>query len=301
MQASKFKGLGVAMVTPFEENGEIDFPSLEKLTEFLISGKVDYLVVQGTTGESPVLSKDEKQKTLDCVSAINNGRLPLVFGIGGNNTAGVVEDLKTFDLSKVDGILSASPYYNKPTQEGIYAHYAELCKATDLPIIVYNVPGRTASNISASTTLRLANDFENIVAVKEASGDMEQVMDIIQNKPANFLVISGDDAIAFPIISTGGDGVISVVGNAFPSQFSAMVQAARQDDMTEARKYHYGVLPIIAPLFREGNPGGIKESLAELEITRNHVRLPLVNISEELKNEIQTLTRNIYKRFPYQN
>ncbi|MBD3638584.1 MAG: 4-hydroxy-tetrahydrodipicolinate synthase [Crocinitomicaceae bacterium] len=298
---NKFKGLGVAMVTPFQENGDIDFPALEKLTEFLIKGKTDYLVVQGTTGESPVLSHEEKQQVLDTVCKVNNARIPVVFGIGGNNTASVVSDILSYDLTKVDGILSASPYYNKPTQNGIYAHYEAIAGATNLPIIVYNVPGRTSSNILAETTIRLATDFANIVAVKEASGNMEQIMEIIQNKPKDFLVISGDDAITLPILACGGDGVISVVGNAFPHQFSTMVHAAMTDDMAKAREYHYGVLPIVAPLFKEGNPGGIKEALAELDVTKNHLRLPLVNVSNELRNEIQALTRNIYKRFPYQN
>lgn len=298
MQANKFKGLGVAMVTPFSSNGDVDFSALEKLTEFLIKGGVDYLVVQGTTGESPVLSQNEKQQVLDTVCKVNNARLPVVFGIGGNNTAKVVSDLLSFDLTKVDGILSASPYYNKPTQEGIYAHYSAICGSTKLPIIIYNVPGRTSSNILPETTLRLANDFSNAVAVKEASGSMEQIMEIIQNKPNDFLVISGDDAITLPILACGGDGVISVVGNAFPSQFSKMVKAAMADEMDKAREYHYAVLPIIGQLFEEGNPGGVKEALVELGITENHLRLPLVNISEELTMSIKTETRNIYKRFP---
>lgn len=294
MQLNKFKGLGVAMVTPFSPSGEIDYPALEKLTEFLIEGGIDYLVVQGTTGESPVLSKEEKQKVLDTVCAKNNGRLPVVFGIGGNNTASVAYDLQNFDLSKVDGILSASPYYNKPTQRGIYEHYAALAAVTNLPIIVYNVPGRTASNILADTTLKLARDFDNIVAVKEASGNMEQIMEIIQHKPEDFLVISGDDAITLPIISSGGDGVISVVGNAFPQQFSSMVHAAMADDMVVARDLHYKMLPIVAPLFQEGNPAGVKEALAELNVMTNNVRLPLVNVSQSLQERIKELTRNIY-------
>lgn len=298
MQLSKFKGLGVAMVTPFESNGNIDFPALEKLTDFLIEGGVDYLVVQGTTGESPVLSKEEKQQVLDCVASKTAGRCPIVFGIGGNNTAAIVSDLLTYDLSKVDGILSASPYYNKPTQDGIYAHYATIAGATDLPIIVYNVPGRTASNIEAATTVRLAKDFSNIVAVKEASGSMEQIMEIINTKPENFLVISGDDAITLPILASGGDGVISVVGNAFPMPFSKMVKAAMQDKMEKARSHHYAILPIIPLLFKEGNPGGIKEALSELNITENHMRLPLVNVSDELRAQIVEQSRNIYKAFP---
>jgi len=296
---NKFRGLGVAMVTPFDANGAIDYPALEKLTNFLIDGGVDYLVVQGTTGESPVLSKEEKQEVLNTVCRVNGKRLPVVFGIGGNNTSALADDFKSFDLSQVDGILSASPYYNKPTQEGIYAHYAYLANSTDLPIILYNVPGRTASNINAETTLKLANDFNNIIAVKEASGNMEQIMSIIQNKSDDFLVISGDDAITLPFIACGGDGVISVVGNAFPSQFKGMVEHALKDEMPDARKYHYGVLPIINHLFSEGNPAGIKESLAELDIMKNTLRLPLVNVSSQTKQKIVVLTRNIYKAFPY--
>lgn len=300
MQANIFKGLGVAMVTPFDATGAIDIPALQRLTEFLIKGGIDYLVVQGTTGESPVLSKEEKQLVLNTVCEVNNGQLPVVFGIGGNNTANVVNDLNAYDLSKVDGILSASPYYNKPTQNGIYAHYAAIAEATPLPIIVYNVPGRTASNIEANTTIKLANDFDNIVAVKEASGSMDQIMDIISRKPSDFLVISGDDAITLPILAAGGDGVISVVGNAFPHQFSTMVKNAMSDNMVEARKYHYGIFPVISLLFKEGNPAGVKESLAELNICLNQLRLPLVNVSSELQTEIKSVTRNIYKAFPYQ-
>jgi 4-hydroxy-tetrahydrodipicolinate synthase len=294
MQVNSLKGLGVAMVTPFSVDGEIDFTALSKLTTFLIEGGVDYLVVQGTTGESPVLSKEEKQRVLDTVCEVNNKRLPVVFGIGGNNTSAVANDLKTFDLSQVDAILSASPYYNKPTQDGIYAHYAVLSKASPKPIILYNVPGRTSSNVLAETTLKLAKDFDNIIAVKEASGNMEQIMSIIHHKPDDFLVISGDDAITLPILAVGGDGVISVVGNGFPSQFSKMVIAGLAGDMDEARKWHYQLLPVIGPLFAEGNPGGIKEVLAHLDIMSNTVRLPLVNVSENLKVQIKELTRNIY-------
>jgi 4-hydroxy-tetrahydrodipicolinate synthase len=294
MQVNSLKGLGVAMVTPFSVDGEIDFTALSKLTTFLIEGGVDYLVVQGTTGESPVLSKEEKQRVLDTVCEVNNKRLPVVFGIGGNNTSAVANDLKTFDLSQVDAILSASPYYNKPTQDGIYAHYSVLSKASPKPIILYNVPGRTSSNVLAETTLKLAKDFDNIIAVKEASGNMEQIMRIIHHKPDDFLVISGDDAITLPILAVGGDGVISVVGNGFPSQFSKMVIAGLAGDMDEARKWHYQLLPVIGPLFAEGNPGGIKEVLAHLDIMSNTVRLPLVNVSENLKVQIKELTRNIY-------
>jgi len=295
----KFRGLGVAMVTPFSADGSIDIPALEKLTNFLIEGGVDYLVVQGTTGESPVLSKEEKQTTLDVVAKTNNGRKPIVFGIGGNNTASVLNDLKTFKLENVDAILSASPYYNKPTQEGIYQHYKMLAEGTDLPIILYNVPGRTASNMSPDTTIKLANDFDNIIAVKEASGSMEQIMEIIQNKPKDFLVISGDDAITLPILSAGGDGVISVVGNGYPHAFGKMVDSCLTGDFEIGRKYHYEILPIINPLFSEGNPAGIKESLADQGIIESHVRLPLVSVSQALKDKIIALGRNINKAFPY--
>lgn len=294
MNLDQFKGLGVAMVTPFNADKSIDFEGLEKLTNFLIEGGVDYLVVQGTTGESPVLSQAEKQDVLNRVCMVNNGRVPVVFGIGGNNTAHIIASFSEFDLSNVDGILSASPYYNKPTQEGIYQHYKAIANATDLPIILYNVPGRTASNVLPETTLRLANDCKNVVAVKEASGSMEQIMEIIQNKPKDFLVISGDDAITLPIIAAGGDGVISVIGNGFPSQFSDMVHAAMKDEMAKAREAHYELLPIVKHLFSEGNPGGIKEVLAYLNICGNHLRLPLVNVSGATQNKLVELARNIY-------
>ncbi len=287
--------MGVAMVTPFDENKNIDYPALEKFTEFLIKGDLDYLVVQGTTGESPVLSFDEKQKVLDTVVHANNGRLPVVFGIGGNNTAALQKDFETFDLSKVDAILSASPYYNKPTQQGIYEHFKTLAGATELPIILYNVPGRTASNITAETTLRLANDCSTIIAIKEASGNMEQIMQIISERPTGFLVISGDDAVTLPIIACGGDGVISVIGNAFPEDFGKMVRAALNNEMETARQYHYKVLPIIGPLFAEGNPAGVKECLKHLGIMSNQVRLPLVNVSDGLKAELIAQTDNICK------
>ena len=293
METNRFKGLGVAMVTPFDNEGNIDIQALEKLTTFLIDGGIDYLVVQGTTGESPVLSRTEKQLTLDTVAGINQGKLPIVFGIGGNNTNALKQDLENYDLSKVDAILSASPYYNKPTQEGIYQHYKVLANATDLPIILYNVPGRTASNVLPATTLRLANEFSNVIAVKEASGDMEQIMSIIQNKPDGFLVISGDDAITMPILATGGDGVISVIGNAFPSEFKQMVAAGLADDMPTARQMHYKLLPIIPRLFAEGNPAGVKEVLKHKGICDAYVRLPLVNVSDNLKSTLQNETDRI--------
>jgi len=299
MDLNKFKGLGVAMITPFNNDGSVDFAALTKLTHFLIDGGVNYLVVQGTTGESPVLTKEEKQAVLKCVAEANAKRVPIVFGVGGNNTQAIAESFSNIDTAVVDGILSVSPYYNKPTQEGIYQHYKVLASATPLPIILYNVPGRTSSNVLPDTTLRLANDFKNIVAVKEASGNMEQIMDIIHRKPANFLVISGDDGITLPILAAGGDGVISVIGNAFPAPFSAMVKAALNDDMAEARRLHYLLFPMVPLLFVEGNPAGIKEATAHLGITSNKLRLPLVNVSESTRSKIVSLTGNIYKALPY--
>jgi 4-hydroxy-tetrahydrodipicolinate synthase len=286
-------GLGVAMVTPFDKDGNIDIPALKKLTRHLVDGGTDYLVVQGTTGESPVLSDKEKQLVLDTVIAENAGKIPVVFGIGGNNTAKLVESFSTFNLKGVDGILSASPYYNKPSQEGIYQHYCALAAATKLPIILYNVPGRTSSNILAETTLRLARDVKNIVGVKEASGNLDQMMTIIRNRPKDFLLISGDDSITLPIIAAGGDGVISVVGNAFPREFKALVSAALAGDMAKAREFHYRIFPVIAPLFAEGNPAGIKEILAHLGIMNKKLRLPLVNVSEKLKKELISITDNL--------
>lgn len=276
------------MITPFRENGEVDFNSLQKLTQHLIDGNVDYLVVHGTTGESATLSSDEKRATLDFVLEVNNGKLPVVLGVGGNDTRSVIGALQTFDITGVDGILSVSPYYNKPTQEGIFQHFKAVCGATDLPVILYNVPGRTASNMSMDTTLRLAH-IRNAVAVKEASGDMEQIMHIINHKPDNFLVLSGDDAITLPILAAGGDGVISVVGNAFPLEFSSMVHACLNGNYDRAREHHYKLLDVIQYLFVEGNPGGVKEVLKFLNICQNHVRLPLANVSKETSDHLYKL------------
>ncbi len=293
MDINKFKGLGVAMVTPFTSTGDIDFDALKKLTQYLINNNVDYLVVQGTTGESPVLSADEKNKVLDTVIEINKGKLPIVYGIGGNNSLTVAQQLKKFTRKDVDAILSVSPYYNKPTQEGIFQHYKTISDASNHPIIVYNVPGRTSSNILAETTLRIAKECKNIIAVKEASGNFEQIMEIIQNKPKNFLVISGDDAITMPFIAAGGDGVISVVGNAFPKQFAHLVHAGLKHNVEKSREIHYQILPIIKHLFSEGNPAGIKEALKEIGLMDNYVRLPLVNVSEKTKKSIIKVTKSI--------
>lgn len=287
----KFKGLGVALVTPFLENGGVDMAGLQRLVEHNIKNGTDFLVVQGTTGESATLTAEEKKSVLDFVIEINNGRKPIVLGIGGNNTAAIAETLENLDPTGIDGILSVSPYYNKPTQEGIYQHYKKLNEATPLPIILYNVPGRTSSNVSAATTLRIAKECKNIVAVKEASGNLEQIMEIIMHKPKNFLVLSGDDALTLPHIAAGGDGVISVVGNAFPKRFSKMVHAAMEGDLATARQYHYDLLEIIPMLFAEGNPAGIKRVLSTLGICKDHLRLPLVPVSKGLGEKLDDFTR----------
>jgi 4-hydroxy-tetrahydrodipicolinate synthase len=286
---NKFRGTGVAIVTPFNEDKSVDYNSLEKLIEHLINHGIDYMVVQGTTGESVTLTKEEKKETLDFIIKINKGRLPIVLGIGGNCTATVVETIKTTKLSGVDAILSVSPYYNKPTQEGIYQHYKAVVEASSLPIILYNVPGRTGSNILAATTIRLANDFNKIIAIKEASGSLEQSMEIINNKPEGFLVISGDDALTLPIITSGGDGVISVIANAFPKGFSDMVNTALDSNIKIARQLHYKYFEMIHYLFVDGNPAGVKAALQELEITGDTVRLPLVNVSQKTQEKIKEL------------
>lgn len=286
-------GTGVAIVTPFKKNGTIDFTALKKLVNHLINGQVEYLVVLGTTGESVTLSKQEKQEVMDFVVKENKNRLPLVLGVGGNNTAEVVEQIKKVDTKAFSAILSVSPYYNKPSQEGIYQHYKAISKASKLPIILYNVPGRTSSNMTAETTVRLAKEFKNIIAVKEASGNLAQCMQIINNRPKNFLVISGDDNLTLPIIACGGDGVISVVANASPKDYSDMVRAALNDDLNTARKLHYKLMDFTDLLFADGNPGGIKYALSLLKITDTYVRLPLVEpnsgVKQKLKDSLKKL------------
>ena len=285
----KFKGLGVALVTPFSENGNVDYAGLQRLVELQIQGGTDYLVVHGTTGESVTLTKEEKVTTLDFIKEIAANRIPIVLGIGGNNTREVCNELDSTDLSGVSGILSVSPAYNKPTQEGIYQHYKAISQATDREIILYNVPGRTSKNVVAETTVRCAEDFKNIVAVKEASGDLEQVMSILQNRPDGFEVLSGDDALTLAMIGCGADGVISVVGNAFPQVFSKMVHAALESNMAEARTQHYQLFEMIDWLFVDGNPAGIKEVLKYLNICHNYVRLPLVPVGKQVSDKLYAL------------
>ena len=292
--AQHFSGTGVAIVTPFHTDGSIDFKSLTNLVDFQINNGVNYLVVMGTTGEAATLNKDEKKAVIDHIIKVNSKRVPLVVGLGGNNTAEVVEGIKSFHAyDQISGILSVAPYYNKPSQEGLYQHYKMIADACPVPVILYNVPGRTSVNISAETTLRLANDIENIVAVKEASGNMEQIMNIIKNKPKNFSVISGDDALTFPLICLGADGVISVVANAFPKEFSDMVKYARQSKIDEAKTLHYKIIDIIQNLFTEGNPAGIKAILNINGLIENSFRLPMTSVSanhyEKLKNLVKQL------------
>lgn len=286
-----FKGTGVALVTPFDSNGAIDHDALRKLVRYQIDNKTDFLVVQGTTGESPVLSHDEKMAVLKTVQDENNGAVQIVYGVGGNNTEAVAESLRNLP-SGIDGILSVSPYYNKPTQKGIVAHYKTISKATKLPIILYNVPGRTGSNVTAETTLELSK-VENIVAVKEASGDMGQIMHIVKNRPDGFGVLSGDDAITMPLIAAGIDGVISVVANAFPKRFNEMVHKGLSGDIQGSRSAHYDLLDVTNMLFEEGNPGGVKVALETMGIMSSQMRLPLYPVSSNLNERIQNETKRI--------
>ena len=276
----RFRGLGVALVTPFRPNGGIDYAGLEKVLDHQITGGVDYVVSMGTTGESVTLNKDEKNQLLATTIELVRNRVPIVLGVGGNSTAEVVDTLKSFEMDGVDAILSVSPYYNKPTQEGIYQHYKAIAQASLRPIILYNVPGRTGSNMTAETTLRLGRDFSNIIGIKEASANLDQMGLILKHRPKDFMLISGDDALTLPIIAMGGEGVISVVGNALPNEFSRLVHAALNGDLPTARREHLRLLEVINLLFVEGNPGGIKHVLKVMGICGDKMRLPLVNVSE---------------------
>ena len=275
----KFKGLGVAMVTPFNADGSIDYLGLERLTNHLVDGGVNCLVVMGTTGENPTINNEEQQAILQKVKEVNGRRLPIVFGIGGNSTAAVVERLKSENLEGVDGILCVSPYYNKPSQEGIYQHYKAVSDATPLPVIMYNVPGRTGSLVSAETTLRIAQ-LTNIVCTKEASGSLDICMDVIRGAPEDFGVISGDDNYTMPYIAAGMQGVISVLGNAYPKEFSQMVNYALDGDFKNAKHLHYKLLPLMKAIFMDGNPGGVKYALNKLGICQNEFRLPVVPVNK---------------------
>ncbi len=292
----KLKGTGVALVTPFHKQGTIDFGSLGKLIEHTISNGVNYLVVLGTTGEAATLSKDEKNALIQYVKDQVAQRCPLVLGMGGYNTQEVINNLQVFDPDGFDAILSVTPYYNKPSQRGLYLHYKHIASASPLPVILYNVPGRTSVNMKAETTLELAAEFENIIGVKEASGNMSQIMEIIRNKPKDFLVISGDDGITMPLIAAGANGVISVVSNAYPAAFSSMVSSALQGKMEEARRLHYLLLPLIDSLFSDGSPGGIKAALDCMKIVPNNLRLPVVKVNKATQNLINSLIAELKEK-----
>lgn len=285
-------GTGVALITPFKDDYSIDFDALTRIVNQQIDGGTNYLVVLGTTGESATLSKEEKTAVIECIKTANNGRLPLVLGIGGNNTVEVRNQLQNTDLTGFCAILSVSPYYNKPNQEGIYQHYKSLCEVTPLPIIIYNVPGRTGMNMTAETQLRLAQ-LPQIVATKEASGNMEQVMNIIANKPADFLVISGDDALTFPMMACGAAGVISVINHAFPKQFSGMVKACSEGRFSDAKSLHYQTLEASIAIFADGSPSGIKTMLNELGLCGTAVRQPLWPVNSTVEANLRRLAKSI--------
>ena len=290
---NKFHGTGVAVVTPFNADGTVDYNGLRKLINYLIDGKVEYLVSLGTTGEASTLNKAEKKKIWEFTAEVNNGRLPLVAGIGGNDTAEVVNSVKTFEINGYDAILSASPYYNKPTQEGIYQHYKAISENSSLPVLLYNVPGRTASNVSPETTCRLANDFKNIIGTKEASGNFDQFNQIMRDKPVDFMLISGDDPVAMPMIALGAVGVISVIGNALPRQLSDLIRLCLNGDYANALPQHLNLIEFTKMMFAEGNPAGTKAALQHLGICDDHLRLPLVKVSEQLRSSIIAETARI--------
>lgn len=279
-------GTGVALVTPFTDRGTVDVPALERVVAYQIENGIEYLVILGTTGESVTLTKEEKQLVMDTVKRANANRIPMVLGVGGNNTQAILNEIAERDLSDFTAILSVSPSYNKPTQEGIYQHFKAISDACPIPIILYNVPGRTASNVLPETVTRLANDCENIVAIKEAAGDLVQAMRMIDGTPEDFLVISGDDMIALPMTLAGGAGVISVIGEGFPKEFSDMIRFGLDRKVDEAYALHYKIAPCIDYIFEEGNPAGIKAVFQKLGICEDHVRLPLVGVSDGLRSKI---------------
>lgn len=288
-------GTGVALVTPFKKDFSVDIEALQRVVNFSIDGGVEYLVVMGTTAENATLTAEEKELVINTVIDVNKERLPLVLGVGGNNTMQIVEELKTRDFSAFEAILSVSPYYNKPTQEGIYQHFKAIAEASPVPVILYNVPGRTASNMLPSTVIRLANDFDNVVAIKEAAGDMAQALKIIKDAPKDFLVISGDDMIALPIVLAGGAGVISVIGQGYPKEFSEMIRLGLNKKAVEAFKTQYFLSDCIDMIFEQGNPAGIKQVFQALGITENTVRLPLVSVDESLAERINDFVKNSIK------
>lgn len=290
---TKFLGTGVALITPFNADLSVDHKALANLVNFNIENGTNYLVISGTTGESVTITKQEKKDIIATISKANNGRVPMVLGIGGNNTAEIIEEIKATDFTGIEAILSVSPYYSKPTQEGIYQHFKAISLASPVDIILYNVPGRTASNMFPATTLRLANDFKNIVAVKEASNNVAQYLQLIKNKPADFLIISGDDDLALGVVLAGGAGVISVIGQAFPKEFSKMIQLGLEGQAKKAYEMHFKLMDITSQIFEENNPAGIKAVLEVLKLSSDTVRLPLVPATDGLKAKIRNSVQAI--------
>jgi len=293
MAQNKFRGLGIALITPFQTDGSIDFDALDRLVEYQIKGGTDFLCIMGTTAETPTLSRDEKRLLKEHLIERVAGRVPLLMGCGGNNTAAILEELRSENWKGIDGILSVCPYYNKPSQEGLYQHFAAIAKASPVPVVLYNVPGRTGVNMTAETTLRLARDFENIVAIKEASGNITQMDDIIKNKPQHFDVISGDDGITFPLITLGAVGVISVIGNALPAEFSRMVRLALKGEYNTSLTIHHKFTELFKLLFVDGNPAGVKAMLSEMGLIKNVLRLPLVPTRLTTMEKISQIVREL--------
>ena len=293
MAQNKFRGLGIALVTPFQADGSIDFDALDRLIEYQIQGGADFLCIMGTTAETPTLSREEKRLLKEHFVERVAGRVPLLMGCGGNNTAAILEELQTENWKGIDGILSVCPYYNKPTQEGLYQHFAAIAKTSPVPVVLYNVPGRTGVNMTAETTLRLAREFENIVAIKEASGNITQMDDIIKNKPKHFDVISGDDGITFPLITLGAVGVISVIGNALPAEFSRMVRLALKGEYNTSLSIHHKFTELFKQLFVDGNPAGVKAMLSEMGLIQNVLRLPLIPTRLTTMEKISQIVREL--------
>ena len=286
---SQLGGTGVALITPFKKNNDVDFDALGKVIDYVIDGGVNYLITLGTTGETPTIDKQEKFDIINYTYEKVNGRVPVVVGVGGNNTHGLVKDLNEYPLDKAVAVLSASPYYSKPSQEGLFQHYKALADASPKPILLYNVPGRTGRNLAASTTIRLANEVSNIAGIKEASDDMNQAMQILRDRPEDFLVVSGDDALILPQLACGMDGVISVAANAFPRDFAEMIQLGLRGDFAAARKLHYRLLEVYDLLFVENNPAGLKGFMYEQGLIENVLRLPVTPLSEATQNKVKAV------------
>ncbi|MCI6235009.1 MAG: 4-hydroxy-tetrahydrodipicolinate synthase [Prevotella sp.] len=293
MAQNIFKGLGIALITPFKSDGSVDYEALERLVNYQIKQGADFFCILATTGETPCLTQDEKIRIKNLVVKIVNGRLPILMGCGGNNTAVVVDEIRQSDWSGIDGILSVCPFYNKPSQDGLYQHFKAIAQVSPLPVVLYNVPGRTGINLKAQTTIRLANDCKNIVAIKEASGSLEQVDEIIKGKPSHFDVISGDDALTFPMIACGAVGVISVIGNALPKEFSRMIRYEFRGEYEPARKIHHRFTELYSLLFVDGNPAGVKALLSEMGMIENNLRLPLVPTRITTKQKMAEILKNM--------